>query len=141
MHTQATEQKQHRLAGGCESDPSFGGGGCPVITAFKVTDDTLSIARDQAGLLPLPTDEAGKGALNMASLVHAVLIVGYDDSKRVFKFKNSHGAAWGDKGFGCNKHFFNRVTRKADPCAMGSTMNGSNSWGCVFRNYNTCTMD
>ena len=31
---------------------------------------------------------------------HAVLIVGYDDSKQLFKFKNSWGAGWGDRGYG-----------------------------------------
>jgi len=31
---------------------------------------------------------------------HAVLIVGYDDNKSVFKFKNSWGTSWGDKGYG-----------------------------------------
>lgn len=31
---------------------------------------------------------------------HAILIVGYDDSKRLFKFKNSWGVGWGDKGYG-----------------------------------------
>lgn len=31
---------------------------------------------------------------------HAVCFVGYDDSKQVFKFKNSWGSSWGDKGYG-----------------------------------------
>ncbi|MBN2089358.1 C1 family peptidase [candidate division KSB1 bacterium] len=31
---------------------------------------------------------------------HAVLVVGYDDNKQRFKFKNSWGKAWGAKGFG-----------------------------------------
>jgi hypothetical protein len=72
----------------------------PVITAFRVAENTLEIAKHKAGLLELPTDEASMVALHAATLVHAVLIVGYDDSKQLFKFKNSHGAGWGDKGFG-----------------------------------------
>ncbi len=31
---------------------------------------------------------------------HAILIVGYDDTKKLFKFKNSWGAGWGDHGYG-----------------------------------------
>lgn len=31
---------------------------------------------------------------------HAVLFVGYDDKKQLFKFKNSWGTSWGDKGYG-----------------------------------------
>jgi C1A family cysteine protease len=30
---------------------------------------------------------------------HAVIVVGYDDNKKRFKFKNSWGKAWGAKGF------------------------------------------
>jgi len=31
---------------------------------------------------------------------HAICIVGYDESKKMVKFKNSWSARWGDKGFG-----------------------------------------
>lgn len=31
---------------------------------------------------------------------HAVCFVGYDDTKQVFKFKNSWGRKWGDNGYG-----------------------------------------
>jgi C1A family cysteine protease len=31
---------------------------------------------------------------------HAIMIVGYDDNKQLFKFKNSWGTSWGDKGYG-----------------------------------------
>lgn len=72
----------------------------PVITAFKVSEHTLFDAGRAGGVLPLPNDEASADALVNSTLAHAVLIVGYDDSKQVFKFKNSYGAAWGDKGFG-----------------------------------------
>lgn len=51
----------------------------PVITAFKVSEHTLSDAGRAGGLLPLPNDEAGgKDALVNSTLVHAVLLVGYD---------------------------------------------------------------
>lgn len=47
---------------------------------------------DTKGTIPLPTGTIIGG--------HAVLFVGYDDTKRVFKFKNSWGKNWGDKGYG-----------------------------------------
>jgi C1A family cysteine protease len=31
---------------------------------------------------------------------HAILLVGYDDKTKVFKFQNSWGEEWGDKGYG-----------------------------------------
>jgi C1A family cysteine protease len=31
---------------------------------------------------------------------HAVCFVGYDDKKKILKFLNSWGAAWGDHGYG-----------------------------------------
>jgi C1A family cysteine protease len=30
----------------------------------------------------------------------AICIVGYDDDKKLIKFKNSWGTKWGDKGYG-----------------------------------------
>jgi len=44
------------------------------------------------GLIPLPRGRVVGG--------HAVLFVGYDDERQVFKFKNSWGSSWGDKGYG-----------------------------------------
>lgn len=44
------------------------------------------------GLIPEPKGEKLGG--------HAVLFVGYDDFKKVFKFKNSWSDQWGDKGYG-----------------------------------------
>jgi C1A family cysteine protease len=31
---------------------------------------------------------------------HAVLVVGYDDKKKRFRFQNSWGTDWGARGFG-----------------------------------------
>lgn len=44
------------------------------------------------GLIPPPSGKIIGG--------HAVLFVGFDDTKNVFKFKNSWSASWGDKGYG-----------------------------------------
>lgn len=44
------------------------------------------------GNIPLPKGRIIGG--------HAICFVGYDDKKSVFKFKNSWGKGWGDKGYG-----------------------------------------
>lgn len=44
------------------------------------------------GVIPLPSGSSIGG--------HAILFVGYDDSKKQFKFKNSWGTGWGDNGYG-----------------------------------------
>ena len=31
---------------------------------------------------------------------HAVLLVGYDDNKQLYKFRNSYGTGWGVEGYG-----------------------------------------
>lgn len=47
---------------------------------------------DVKGVIPMPVGAVIGG--------HAVLFVGYDDSKSMFKFKNSWGTSWGDNGYG-----------------------------------------
>jgi hypothetical protein len=44
------------------------------------------------GVIPMPSGQVIGG--------HAILFVGYDDSKSLFKFKNSWGKSWGDNGYG-----------------------------------------
>ncbi|MDX1961204.1 MAG: C1 family peptidase [Leptospiraceae bacterium] len=45
---------------------------------------------------------------------HAVTIVGYDDSERTFKFLNSWGNSWGEKGYGYISYkWFSKVCRGA----------------------------
>lgn len=44
------------------------------------------------GVIPMPSGGVIGG--------HAILFVGYDDSKSLFKFKNSWGKSWGDNGYG-----------------------------------------
>jgi C1A family cysteine protease len=52
----------------------------------------------KGGNIPLPKGNVIGG--------HAILIVGYDDTKQVFKFKNSWSASWGDKGYGYLPYFY-----------------------------------
>lgn len=68
--------------------------GFPVLIGFTCFDSLDSDECAKTGVVPLPTDES--------YIVggHAICLVGYDDSKKLLKFKNSWGESWGDKGYG-----------------------------------------
>jgi GNAT superfamily N-acetyltransferase len=63
---------------------------CPVIASFEIAPDDWK----SSGHIPMPR------ANIPPTDSHTVLIIGYDDSKRLLQFQNSWGADWGDKGFG-----------------------------------------
>jgi C1A family cysteine protease len=80
----------------------------PVVAGFSVSEDMLSDACAQTGLVPVPTDETEfVGG-------HAVLFVGYDDDRKVVKFQNSWGSGWGDRGMGYLPYEFFRRELVAD---------------------------
>lgn len=59
------------------------------ITLFRSVNNSAV-----TGQIQMPgTDENQLGA-------HAICFVGFDDDKRLFKFKNSWGKGWGDNGYG-----------------------------------------
>jgi len=60
---------------------------------FVVYDNMMTQKMADEGWLHLPskTDSVQGG--------HAVVIVGYDDSKRAFKIRNSWGSGWGQDGY------------------------------------------
>lgn len=66
----------------------------PFLAGVDVYDSWFTKKVDKTGLIPMPkrSDQYQGG--------HAICIVGYDDSKKMFKFKNSWGDGWGDKGYG-----------------------------------------
>jgi hypothetical protein len=63
--------------------------GYPLVGGFVCYDSLWSA---QNGVLAPPGGTIIGG--------HAILIVGYDEGKRLFKFKNSWSPAWGDNGYG-----------------------------------------
>jgi C1A family cysteine protease len=57
-------------------------------------DVYLGFMDANGGVIPMP----GEGEEPLGG--HAICIVGYDDDKKRFKFKNSWGIIWGDSGYG-----------------------------------------
>jgi C1A family cysteine protease len=65
----------------------------PIVFGFTVYQSFESDQVAKTGIVPMP----GRNDSPLGG--HAVLIVGYDDVKRLFKVRNSWGASWGDKGY------------------------------------------
>jgi C1A family cysteine protease len=79
-----------------QSAPSIKGTlahGHPVVFGFTVYESFESDAVAATGIVPMPgPNESALGG-------HAVLCVGYDDSRQAFIVRNSWGASWGDAGY------------------------------------------
>lgn len=67
--------------------------GFPIVFGMSVFDSFMSRAVAQTGIVPMPkSNESLDGG-------HCMLIVGYDDSTKLFKIKNSWGKSWGLSGY------------------------------------------
>lgn len=67
--------------------------GIPVVFGFTVYDSFESPTVAKTGIVPMPgPDEGVLGG-------HAVILVGYDDAKKMFIVRNSWGTKWGLKGY------------------------------------------
>jgi C1A family cysteine protease len=65
--------------------------GFPFVFGFTVYSSFMNIGSDGIMTMPLPDDIVEGG--------HAVMCVGYDDSKQAYIIRNSWGADWGVKGY------------------------------------------
>lgn len=67
----------------------------PFLAGVDVYESWFTAKVDKTGLVPMPkkNDQYQGG--------HAICIAGYDDTRKLFKFKNSWGDRWGDRGYGC----------------------------------------
>jgi C1A family cysteine protease len=68
--------------------------GQPIIFGFGVYQSYQSRTVSKTGIVPLP--ERSERRLGG----HAVLLVGYDNNRQLYKFRNSYGTGWGDAGNG-----------------------------------------
>ncbi|GIP59349.1 C1 family peptidase [Paenibacillus sp. FSL W8-0186] len=64
----------------------------PFVIGVTVYDNWRNPEVGKTGKIPLPSGNILGG--------HALCVVGYDDDTQMFKFKNSWGDKWGDRGFG-----------------------------------------
>ena len=69
--------------------------GKPVLIGILIYSSFESTNANEYGVIPMPD-------INNETLLggHAILLVGYDDKTKVFKFQNSWSTLWGDKGYG-----------------------------------------
>jgi C1A family cysteine protease len=68
--------------------------GFPIVFGISVYESFESDEVTKTGIVPMPGDnESVLGG-------HAITLVGYDDDKKLFTFRNSWGESWGDKGYG-----------------------------------------
>jgi C1A family cysteine protease len=67
--------------------------GYPFVLGFTVYDSFESSQVAQTGVMPMPSP--GESVLGG----HAVLAVGYDDSKQMWTVRNSWGSSWGAQGY------------------------------------------
>ena len=66
----------------------------PFLAGVDVYESWFTNRASKTGLIPMPKkSEQYQGG-------HAICIVGYDDVKKMFKFKNSWSAKWGERGYG-----------------------------------------
>ena len=68
--------------------------GYPVIIGFNVYTSFMSATVARTGNMPYPNTKRERLLGG-----HAVLLVGYDKTKKVFIVRNSWGTAWGIKGY------------------------------------------
>jgi len=67
--------------------------GFPVIFGFKVFESFESQSTASTGIMTMPVD--GEKMLGG----HAVVVVGFDDNKKMFIVRNSWGEQWGENGY------------------------------------------
>ena len=69
--------------------------GSPIVVGIILYSSFESTNANKYGLIPMPDTKTEKLLGG-----HAILLVGYHDNTKVFKFQNSWGTSWGDKGYG-----------------------------------------
>jgi C1A family cysteine protease len=66
----------------------------PTVFGISCFSGLDSDQAAETGVVPMPSaNESPEGG-------HAIVIVGWDGAKQLYKFRNSWGAGWGDHGYG-----------------------------------------
>jgi len=117
---QIDEAKKFRISQGWKRVPSVSAmrtalaDGKPVVFGIAVFSNIAQTGPD--GLIPMPgpndTFEGG----------HAVVAVGYDNTRKVFIIRNSWGENWGDHGYGYLPYEFFRGVVNQVPAYAGFTV-------------------
>lgn len=68
--------------------------GYPFVIGFEVYESFESDAVAQTGQVPMPKTQTEQYLGG-----HAVMVVGFNDKKKVFIVRNSWGTGWGDNGY------------------------------------------
>ena len=93
----------------------------PIVFGFSVYESFESESVAETGLMPLPkSNEKVLGG-------HAVLMVGFDDSKEAFIVRNSWGSEWGDGGYFYMPYEFVNDQNCSDFWIMESVYDGDGS--------------
>ena len=98
--------------------------GIPIITGFTCYSNLYNAIK---GVIPKANGNIIGG--------HAILLVGYDDSKQLFKFKNSWGKSWGVNGYGFLPYSYYLSGDMTDCWSIYSGLSNLNSIGLIV--YNT----
>jgi C1A family cysteine protease len=80
--------------------------GFPFVFGFTVFESFQSIGKNGIMPMPKPSEKRLGG--------HAVMAVGYDDTKKVFLVRNSWGNVWGDQGYFYMPYAYITDTNRAD---------------------------
>lgn len=66
----------------------------PVVAGIEVYQEAMSAQTAKSGIFPLPQ----KSSQIIGG--HAIVLVAYDEQRKLFKFANDWGKSWGDQGYG-----------------------------------------
>jgi C1A family cysteine protease len=88
--------------------------GFPIVGGFAVFESFESPAVTRTGIVSMPsrTEEMLGG--------HAIIVVGYDDTKQMFIVRNSWGTGWGLKGYCMMPYLYLTNTQLADDFWTGT---------------------
>ncbi len=83
----------------------------PVGIGFTCFNSLMSAKTAKSGIVQMPSQrDLVQGSIGG----HAILLVGYDDSRSLFTFRNSWGETWGDTGYGYMPYDYVADNRLAD---------------------------